>query len=132
MVDMVVHRHQLRETLARLARLLMNDIAALEKKAHPEVKSMNGSAHHAAEAGSDAIDTATAPAEGATGKASASANRAGSANASAGGKSAKADASDTPDAADNKPGGATSAPAAKANEKQKTAGVPSPGSKSGS
>ncbi len=134
MVDMVVHRHRLRETLSRLSRLLMNAPAALEEQARPEVKSMNGATHHAAEAAGDAIDTHAAPANPDPGKGTESpdpSGKAGAASKTATAQTASHTAAQS-DATDKKPAGASSASAAKANDKQNTTGASSPGSKSGS
>jgi acetyl-CoA carboxylase carboxyl transferase subunit beta len=47
MIDMVVHRHQLRETLSRLCRVLManNERSRPRDKAHGKGKSLNGHQH---------------------------------------------------------------------------------------
>ncbi len=46
MIDMVVHRHKLRETLSRVCRLLMNGVKNTKGKTSPDLeKNMNGSAY---------------------------------------------------------------------------------------
>lgn len=63
MIDMVVHRHKLRETLSKICRLLMNDRRADKLKFETPKSLVNGSASaHAAGLASDkhAIDTGEA------------------------------------------------------------------------
>ncbi len=130
MVDMVVHRHQLRETLSRLSRLLMNNPATDEKQNRREVKSMNGEAHHAVAPDEDAIDIEPSQKDAKANKPAQQNQKPGS--SATGGKPGNASTSAQSAPADKKAAGTSAGSSGKEADKPKPSATSSPGSKSGS
>ncbi len=130
MVDMVVHRHQLRETLSRLSRLLLNAPATDQRQAGRDAKSINGATHHAAASDADAIDIEQSPKDAKANRSPEQNEKSGS--SAAGGKQGSASASAQPVTADKKAAGTTANAVGNQSDKPKSSTSSQSGSKSGS